>query len=135
MASSSPTKKQMTNQSVALSTKSPSAASPASSNLIQMYSPTSLADLSVHNAEEEVKDLTDFDMIGKKCANQRYGGEIPNKPRAYEPGNRQIAKMNSEATYLLENLVEFGAEDLMDNSSSFPLLNHANQDDDSYFQA
>ena len=77
----------MTNQSVALSsTKSPSA-SPAS-HIIAIATPTSLADLSVHNCEEEVKDLADFDMIGRKVINQRYGCDTnPNKPRAYEAQN------------------------------------------------
>ena len=83
MRSSSPTKKQMTNQSVKNSSnRSPSiaAASPSSSQArIPAESPSSLAALSIHHEE-----VPAFDLVGKKCENQRYSGEVPNKPHVYE---------------------------------------------------
>ena len=65
MRSSSPTKKQVTNQSVRNSSKSPSlAASPSSMAQVPAESPSSLAALSEHNEE-----VPPFDLVGRKCEN------------------------------------------------------------------
>ena len=97
----------MTNQSV--NSKSPTlAASPSSSAVVPTESPSSLAALSIHNEE-----VPAFDLVGRKCENQRYSGEVPNKPCAY---------VDNEMTLTIDNL------DCQNLSESFPLNTASAQD-------
>ena len=99
------------------SSKSPPlAASPSSTAQVPTESPSSLATLSVHNEE-----VAEFDLVDKKCENQRYAGELPNKPHVYE--EKPISKITSAANSIIETLNNLDEYEHQDHSVSFPLNN------------
>ena len=65
-------------------------------------SPTSLANLSARH--EEVPEFDD--LVTKKCANQGYNQELPNKPHQNEPSQRIIGSSDCEQMIMRYNDIE-----------------------------